>query len=265
MSRTYETMRSGAAVGGTLVQLGYDTYGRLIQRKRLRTMPSSYVKKSRKPSSTSYKKKVATSGGKVKEELLRMATRYHSSVPDTTGGVFGMTQNTLYALNLTGKIRQGTDNTSRQGDACFLEGLTLRGFFNTASASNAYVFRVMVVWSGADYANTNMSSSSLTYPEVFLPSTGFTSITNAIVNPKAVTVLYDNTIDLNSQVANSPDVMSVLATCKLDQKFQFKSDSSVFGKTKNLYLVIGGFGIGQAALTPVGSGQFATDIRFKNL
>lgn len=264
MSRNYETMRSGVAVGTTLVQLGYDSYGRLIQRKRLRTMPN-YVKKSRKPSSNSYKKKNPMSGGKVKEELLRMATRYHSTVPDTTGGIFGMTQNTLYALNLTGKIRQGIDNTSRQGDACFLESLTIRGFFNSASASNAYVFRVMVVWSGSDYANTGMSSSSLTYPEVFLPSSGFTSITNAIVNPKACTVLYDNTVDINSQVANSPDVMSVLTTLKLDQKFQFKADGSVFGKTKNLYLVIGGFGIGQAALSPVGTGQFATDIRFKNL
>ena len=59
-----------------------------------------------------------------------------------------------------------------------------------------------------------------------------------IINPKAFSVLYDQTMNLNSQIAGTVDVMSFAQTIQLNQKYLYQSAGSIYGKTKNLYVVV---------------------------
>lgn len=251
-----------------LAGLMYDAFGHLTKKQKT-SMPAlkrSYTKKNAAPRKYTKKSKGKGVSSDVKKTILAMATRYESTIPDAVGGVFNMTSNTIYSLNLTAFIDQGVTNQDRQGDAIFLEMLKLRGYVNSTTAGNAYSFRVMVGWSGEDYTLVTMANTGLTGSEIFLPSTGTTSTVHRIVNPKAFTVLYDSTIDVNSQLSTSADISSVIADIPLYQKFQYQSTASALGKTKNLFLVVIGYGVGLTTGSGVvGSSQINSALSFKNL
>lgn len=219
---------------------------------------------------TGFKKSVSKTNVKktrsvVKDTILRMATTFHNVQNDNTLQVTALLQNTIYTNNLTAQLQTGVFNESRQGDACYLVGLNVKGnFFSTAEA-NAYQYRVMILMSGEEYDFGSGFGIGLLSSQIFLP-TGTGVGTSAIVNPKAVTVLHDEIIDINSQVGGARDVCSTQFYVPLNRKFQYQSDASEYGKTKNLYMVIRGFKYGGVSgTTDIGNCSFNTDLIFKNL
>lgn len=218
-----------------------------------------------KATNTQYKKKSAKpSRSFVKSEILKMATGYHSTRSDSAGAV-ALKHNTVYTLNLTAAITQGTTNANRQGDQIYLQRCVLKGYVASDPASGAYSYRVLVLWSPVEI-NPGTLGSGLGYSDIFLPSTGVTSLVNGIINPKAVTVIYDNTIDINSQIAATSDISSMMNSIGIYQNFDYKADGNVYGKKKNLYLIVIGTVVGgSGGTTAVGGSAIATDITFKNL
>lgn len=175
-----------------------------------------------------------------------------------------LTHNTLVTLNLTQLIVQGQDNASRIGDSVNLSALKLKGSYFSAATAGAYQFRMLVGYSGEEISAATFTSG-LGTSQLFLPNTATTFSTNGIVNPKAFTVLYDTTIDLNSQIANVVDIAAIVGTVSLnDAKFQYQSSASVYGKIKNLYIVCMAIvGAGSSGVTAAGTFVLGTDLIFK--
>lgn len=212
---------------------------------------------------TSGKDKVAST---VKKTIMSMATSYHDQQNDSLLQVFPMTHNTIYTNNITAQVIAGTTNQDRQGDAVYLIGLKVTGNFITATTAGAYRYRVMVVTSGEEYDFGVAFGSGLTSTEIFLPNSGAAVRPSAIVNTKSVTVLADEDFDVASQIAATSDIVSTKFYVPLKRKFEYQAQGSVYGKTKNIYLVIIGYVAGgTSGVTSAGGGYFNTDLIFKNL
>lgn len=175
-------------------------------------------------------------------------------------------QNQIQGFAPTSKIVQGTDNNDRIGDSVFLEALKINYNVETNTTAGAYVFRVIVGYSGEEYGAATFSTTTLTSAELFLPTTGTEYWkTNACINPKAFTVLYDQTIDANSQIAATRDVQSMSVTIPLKSRFPYQTDASGYGKFKNLYIIVlGSVSGGTDNTTSVGNMTCTYDLIFKD-
>jgi len=185
----------------------------------------------------------------------------HSTVAPTQNP---MLADTLYTFSPTQAITQGTGNTNRIGDSIEIMALKVKGFFNTATPTGAYTFRVIVGWSGEEYAAASTFTSGLGATEIFLPNTVTGWVANGIINPKAFTVLYDQTWDINSMIAAASENQSYAFTVPINQTFNYQATAATMGKLKNLYVVIVGnvFG-GTGGITQIGATFMATDLIFK--
>jgi len=169
-----------------------------------------------------------------------------------------------YTLNVTGAVGQGTTNSTRIGDSVELQALKLSGAYTSAVAAGAYTFRIMVGFSGEEYGSTGAFLAGLTNAELFLPNTNPVFGTTGIVNPKAFTVLYDQTFNVNSQIAGVADVISFSETISLKQKFLYQQAGSIYGKVKNLYIVaLGDIAGGSPGISNAGDLVLAMDLIFK--
>lgn len=251
-----------ALVGESLKRTAEQVYG--LYQKKQKTAASMPTKKTTVKKTTRRSKPSKTSV--VKQTLLGMAATYHDTQNDSTVNINPMLHSVIYTNNVTAQIGVGTTNSSRQGDQIYMKGLRVQGNVFTDVLASAYQYRVMVVMSGEEYDFGMSFGAGLTPDQIFLPATGGLFQSNGIVNTKAITVLYDQMIQINSQVAGALDTAGVSFYVPLNRKFQYKEGGSEFGKSKNLYLVI----IGDAAggglgVTDSGSCQFSTDLNFKNL
>lgn len=188
----------------------------------------------RKRKRTAKRSKLATVAS-VKKMLNGVLEKKQKSVAPT---VTTMVANSIYSYNLTAQILQGTTDGARVGDSIHLKNYVANVKYVTHSAAAFYQLRVLVLWSGEEFnASTSLfTTTGLGATQVLLPgSSGFAT---ALINPKAVTVLYDNLIEINSAINAYEDGQTIRFNIKLDQKFMYQEGASVQGKTKNLYIVI---------------------------
>lgn len=203
--------------------------------------------------------------------MKRKRTSFKSKVINV-GPAKHLNWNTLNALTHdamltncpTSGIVQGTAIGNRIGDQVELLALKLKGYFQTTNVSGAFQYRIIVGYSGEEYAGlASTFGTGLTTAQVFLPLTPQWTA-NGIVNPKAFTTLYDQTVDINSLVATTPDLMGVSVTIPLNKTFPYQESASVFGKDKNLYvLIVGEINGGVAGTTATGTASFSFDLIYK--
>lgn len=248
-----------------------DVFG-LYPNKKQKTMPpvprSKYV--SAKARSKIYKSKGRKNTSIIKKTILSMATTYNDQQNDNvvTSNVL---HNTIYSNNITAKVTQGTADDTRQGDSIFLQGLKIKGTVQTPTASNGYQYRVLVGWSGKEFNvagfGTPGASTGLSAADIFLPFTGALFQTAAVVNPKAFTVLYDQTLDLNSQLSGVSDLAGLDMYIPMNKKFSYQAGASLMGKTKNLYVIVCAIvsNGGVTGVTLAGIAHLNTVLQFKNL
>lgn len=179
----------------------------------------------------------------------------------TSDSRVGVGSDTIYSVNVTAQVAQGDANNQRDGDAIYMEALKIKGQFESDPVSNAYKCRVLVGYSGEEYTAASFSSATLVGNQVFFSGT---NNYNAIVNPKAFTCLYDTTMDLNSQIEGDVTIQSFESTIPLKQMLPYQSSGSVYGKYKNLYIVVVAYGVGIGAGTGVGTISCNWDLIFKN-
>jgi len=174
------------------------------------------------------------------------------------------TQNTLYTANVTAGVVQGDGIANRDGDSITLTGLKINGQYFSDAVAGAYTFRIMVGYSGEEYGGSAFASG-LGSTELFQPNTAVSFTTLGTVNPRAFTILHDQKIDLNSQIASVVDVASMSIYVPLNNaKFDYQASGSVYGKTKNLYVVVMAcVGGGTPGTTVTGSIVASFDLLFK--
>jgi len=194
-----------------------------------------------------------------KQQMMKSMSAKH----DTFGPTTTLVHNTIYGVNVTEQITQSLTNEGRIGDSIYLEAMKIRGLYTTAAVANAYNCRVIVGFTGEEIVTgSNFSAAAFGAGELFLP--GAPSNLTALINPKAFTCLYDEIFDVNSQIASTRDVSSIVATIPLKQQFLYQSNGSVQGKTKNLFIVVVSnvFG-GTAGTTSTGEIVLGVDTIFK--
>lgn len=212
---------------------------------------------------TTYKKKVSFPN-KVKKTILSMAETYHRGINDSSlNGP--LLHSNLYTYNLTAQVQQGTSLAQRQGDAIYLMGVNIRGSIFAPTTAGAYQYRIMVVRSGKE-TNPATLLAGIGAADVFLPNTYSTFTINGQINSKALTLLYDQTVDVNSQLTATADVAQVNISIPIYKKFEYQSDGAVYGKKDNVYVLVTAIVAGGTAGT-TSCGQFlgSADVIFKNL
>lgn len=193
-----------------------------------------------------------------KQLMLKNTAAKHKTANSSTT----MLQNNLYTWNISGLIVQGDTNQDRDGDHVNLEALKLRGFVDSATTAGAYSFRIIVGYSSEEYAATTFTTAGLTAGEIFLPNG--TSNYTSLVNPKTFTCLWDENIDINSQVAGAQDISSILKTVSLKRGFNYQNSAAIYGKDTNLYVVVVGIVIGGTnGVTIMGETSLSMDCIFK--
>lgn len=179
-----------------------------------------------------------------------------------------LTHNTIYTCVPTQNPVAGTSNVGRIGDDIYLCALKIHGQFLTAVTANAYTYRILVGWSGEEVTTVGAGStfvSGLGGTEVFLPGSFTTWTPNGIINPKAFTLLHDETIDINSQISATVDCNSFAFTVPINQDFMYQSAGSAQGKTRNLCIVVvGSVANGVTGTTASGNIIMAADLIFKD-
>lgn len=198
---------------------------------------------------TSFKKAV---------ENIKPAKHYSAETNAT------MTAGTIYTCSPTVVVTQGDLNSNRDGDAIILCSLKIKMNFFSDAVAGAYTYRILVGYSGEEYNASTFTSAALTSTELFLPNTAAFA-THGIINPKAFTVLHDETVDINSQIAATVDLATLAFTVNLANfHFLYQSSQSIYGKTKNLYIVIlGNVAGGTPGTTATGSAILSYDLVFK--
>lgn len=239
--------------------------------KKQKLMPpvpkKSYGKSSSSGRTT--KRTASKTSSVVKKTILAMAaTKRHEQNDSALAQV--MTQNNIYSNNITSKLIFGTADNQRIGDEVYLTGIRVKGNYISAAAQNGYQCRIIVGWSGEEYNPTTFGSSGastgLIAAEVFLPLTGGQYQTSAIINPKAFTVLYDRTLTINSNLEIVSEFQPFDFYVPLSKKFQYQAGGSIYGKTKNLYIVCTSSAIGGTPLTTnSGTVNVCTSLSYKNM
>ena len=175
-----------------------------------------------------------------------------------------LTHNTINTIIPTTGITQGLTNTNRIGDHIQLCALKVAGSLNSAVAANGYSYRVIVGWTGEEYNLPTVFGSGLGSTELFIANTDSAWVCNGIINPKAFTVLSDTKYDINSQITAVSDCLSFDFTVPINSKFDYQSNGSIQGKTRNLAIILIGSVIGGVAgTTSTGLVVFSYDLIFK--
>jgi len=171
---------------------------------------------------------------------------------------------TIQTIIPTAGIVQGTTNTTRVGDEVYLEAIKLKGHFQSDTVSNIYNYRLIVGYTGEEYNRPSVFGTGLTSAELFIVNSDANWPTAGIINPKAFTVVYDHTIDINSQLTGVSDIKSFDATISLKKAFPYQANGSIYGKNQNLAIVvIGSVGGGTSGTTDAGDVLLSYDLIFK--
>jgi len=220
----------------TTLVTGFEEADRTMFRKNTR-QPTQTKTKMKYPKKKVAKAKVSEAVKKYVKKAALLKTEiknYNTNVANAA-----VTHSSFYAHAMTQGITQGLTIEDRIGDEIFLNAIRFNVFLTAPGTAGAYSYRIMLVWSGEEFNNTStLVTTSLSAGEVMLPGYSSGSAYLAIVNRKAVTVLWDRIVDINSNVSATSDVTTVSGTLNLkNQRFAYQSAGSIYGKTKNLYFI----------------------------
>lgn len=245
--------KSAVAAGGMMYAGTKRTYSTLAPSNSYTTISK---RKRRTGTRTSFRAKVQA-----------MAPAKHYSTADNQTALVGATHNTIYTCNLTAGIAVGTTDNQRVGDSVRLCALKLNGLLSSNGAITASCqFRVIIGWSGEEYNLPATLGNGLTSGELFEGSTGAAWKNTGIINPKAFTVLDDRVYTLNNSISLVADIQEFAYTVPVPTDFHYQSIGSVFGKTRNLYMVVIGCTLnGVPGVTSAGSIACSTDLIYKQL
>lgn len=203
-----------------------------------------------------------------KKKMLGNTPAKHYLVNDNQTFFVSGTHNTIYSCNITAGVVQGTADNQRIGDAIQIMALKVNALLGSNSALTASTqFRVLVGWSGEELNVPNtLSSAGLSAAQIFHAGTGTSWANTGIINPKAFTVIHDRIHTLNNSIANVSDIEQVAFTVPCSTAFPYQAAGSIYGKTRNLYLVVipCSFG-GSSGVTVAGSCSLSLDLIYKQL
>lgn len=201
----------------------------------------------------------------VRQGLEDPQHKLYSQVGQAPPTVSSALQNTLYNLNLTGNIPQGTAEGNRTGDNIHLDAFKMKINFYTDNATNKQCpvqFRVMLVKHDIDTngGSDAFASGGIGAADLFQ---GNNAVTYELPNPKKVTVLYDKLCTIIPQF-NDNCVCTINEIIRLQTTHTYKTATN-YGKYSNYYLMIcGSQPAATSGVTVIGGFQLYGDLIFKD-
>ena len=219
-------------------------YARKPRYRRKSVKPVSFAKRVRK---------VISSTAQVKHASNAL---YYASI----------NQDDIHVLSPTQNISQGTAINQRLGDQVKLKSLNINGFFSAATLANANVkFRVSVFYCTEGKSASSGTIGAFTSSELFLPNTN-TTPSYGQFDEKAVTLLADMTMDLNSNISTSQEVKSFVINIPLKNvKCNYKESGSAFSDKKNIYIMVTGYTPVALNVTDLGQLFYSYDLEFTDI
>lgn len=202
----------------------------------------------------------------VRKEIKKISIRNAEIKNSDNGTSASLLHLQQRAMGITQCVTQGTTQITRVGDEINLTAFRFNIIIQAPTTAGAYSYRILVVYSGEEYAATTLSTSSITFGEIFLPNIVAGSDNMGVVNKKAVTVLHDENIEINSNIASTSDVVAIQREINLrNVTFKYQASGSVYGKVKNLYLVmIPSVVGGTASTTACGTALINSSLDFRD-
>jgi len=173
---------------------------------------------------------------------------------------------TFWFHSPTQNIAPGTSNFGRIGDSIRLHKMKINGYFNAPpTALTNTKWRFTVFYSSKPAAAAGQTSGAFNASELFYPNTSTINIIGGLFDDKAVTVLADQTFDVNSNVSTAQDVKSFAMEINLrDQLMEYNESGSAFGKKRNLYVLVYGFTPNGAAVGNIGVFYYSYTLQYKD-
>lgn len=223
--------------------------------------------RARSRTTTTTKKRVTKSRShSLKKAILGVSEAKHN----TNHAAFALTHAEAFSFSPTQSVTQGTSRQNRIADEIYLEAIKIRGFINTDAEANAYTFRLMVLYSEKEYDNTVGTLGDIPYKknafgagDLFQDNTGVAPLITGVVDSKRCTVLFDKTIDINSQTEDNYDIATISETIQLQKSFPYRTQGGVYGKNTNLYIVLIPYHLPKTGHTTFGGATLDTDLIFK--
>lgn len=135
--------------------------------------------------------------------------------------------------NLTYAIGQGTASNQRLGDKIFMSGFKFRyeANVNTACAGQTD-FRMLLVWSTVQ----SSTQTALGVNNLFIDNQ--TNAFQGVTDSRKVKVLLDKTYRVNQNYSLQNIGVTGEIYKRINEEFAYLGDSSLYGETLNLYLVM---------------------------
>jgi len=214
-----------------------------------------------------YSKKMKSSRKKAwkKPSLKRQLLRMHETKEASYQANITLLHQSSYAWCPTQTVLVGNNSNTRIGDDVYLTSLVMNGFFATDAAAHAcHKFRCIVFWSRAEVACGAFAQNVIGGSQVWHPGTD-AIIANAIPNPNACTVVSDFVIDAAQVLNTAKEFKSFNITVPLKQTFKYREVNGVYGKSKNLYVLVNSFIAGGVDnTTSAGTLTLAATLKFKD-
>lgn len=172
----------------------------------------------------------------------------------------------FYFTSPTQGITPGTAIGQRIGDQVKLKSLNINGMFIAATNANANVkYRVSVFYCAEARAAASAAIGAFTLAEMFMPNTFGPPILGRF-DEKALTVLADMTIDLNSNLSTSQEVKSFAFTVPLrNAVLNFRDSASVFSNKRNLYIMVTPYTPVTANVADCGTIAYSYDLSYTDI
>lgn len=247
----------GRVAAGSLVGMRYGGVGFGRKQTYSTSGTSTQVMRKRKPG---YGRR-----NSFHQRLLKEIPALHSTVADSTCNQ-SMTHNTIYEFSPTQQITTGTGNANRAGDEVQLLALKINGIVISPASTSYAQYRIITLWSDQETATGSAFVSAIGSGSFFLPTTGTSWGPTSIINPKACTVVDDRTVVINSLVAGQSEIQNLNYTVPVNCKFPYRQAGSIYGKSKNLYVVVvSAIQNGVSGTTVTGTILLSSDLIFKNI
>lgn len=207
--------------------------------------------------------KPASFAKRVRKVIASTAQLKHAS---NSSNVSSMDTDLMYFTSPSQNIAQGTAINQRLGDQVKLKYLKINGYFSAATLANANTkFRVSVFYCAEGKAASSVTTGAFTQAELFLPNSVNTTVC-AMFDEKAITVLADMTVDLNSNISTSQEIKSFAFTVPLKNAvLNFRESGSAFSNKRNLYVMVTGHTPVVLNVADVGFFTYSYDLGFTDI
>lgn len=203
----------------------------------------------------------------LKSVVKREINKSEETKVYTTGSISStlLKHNTIYTLQPTQFITQGTDYVNRTGNTIFLRHVKLKGLVSPGTA-NYITYRVMGIWSESQYIGASFAFNSGVGVTDLFHSANF--YTYALVNPKLPsTVIYDKLHTVKNTITGVESTFPLELDLPIMRKMIYQPGSGLtkLFKDKQLYIIIIPYVAGgTSGTTNVGAWDLQATCTFKD-